>query len=90
LSCKLAQQINSLYKALKQIRHSFKLKLLKSIKVYLVFYTKKLCKDFKNPFLKQTNPEPLLLKVKDSKAEYKMQKVLVVKLIRGKLKYYMQ
>jgi hypothetical protein len=36
---------------LEQNRHSFKLKLPESIKVYLVFYTKKLQKDSKNPLL---------------------------------------
>jgi hypothetical protein len=55
--------------------------------VHLVFYTKNLCKDSKNPFFKQINPEPLLLEVKDSKAKYKVQEVLAIKLIRGKLKY---
>jgi hypothetical protein len=55
--------------------------------VHPVFYAKKLRKDPKNPFLKQTNPEPLLLEVKDNKIEYKVQEVLAVKLIRGKLKY---
>jgi hypothetical protein len=55
--------------------------------VYPVFYAKKLRKDLRNPLLKQTNPEPPLLEVKDSEIEYKVQEVLVVKLIRGKLKY---
>jgi hypothetical protein len=55
--------------------------------VHLVFYAKKLRKDPRNPFFKQTNPEPLLLEVEDSEIEYKVQEVLVVKLIRGKLKY---
>jgi len=79
-----------LYKVLKQIGHSFKLKLLESIKVYPVFYAKKLHKDPKNLFLRQINPEPLLLEVKDSKVKYKVQEVLAVKLIRGKLKYCIQ
>jgi len=72
---------------LEQIGHSFKLKLPESIKVYPVFYAKKLRKDPRNPLPGQTNPEPPLLEVKDSKIEYKVQEVLVVKLIRGKLKY---
>jgi hypothetical protein len=55
--------------------------------VHLVFYAKKLRKDPKNPFPKQTNPEPLLLEVEDGEIEYKVQEVLAVKLIRGKLKY---
>jgi hypothetical protein len=72
---------------LEQIGHSFKLKLPESIKVYPVFYAKKLRKDPRNPLLGQTNPEPLLLEVKDGEIEYKVQEVLAVKLIRGKLKY---
>jgi hypothetical protein len=55
--------------------------------VHPVFYAKKLRKDPRNPLLKQTNPEPPLLEVKDSEIKYKVQKVLAVKLIRGKLKY---
>jgi hypothetical protein len=47
-SCKLAQQIDGLYKILEQIGHFFKLKLPESIKVHPVFYAKKLCKDPKN------------------------------------------
>jgi hypothetical protein len=39
------------YEILEQIGHSFKLKLLESIKVHLVFYAKKLRKDLKNPLL---------------------------------------
>ena len=75
------------YKILEQIGHSFKLKLPESIKVYLVFYTKKLQKDPRNLILGQTNPEPPLLEVKDGETEYEVQEVLAVKLIRGKLKY---
>jgi len=41
--------MDSLYKILEQIGHSFKLKLPESIKVHLVFYAKKLRKDFRNP-----------------------------------------
>jgi hypothetical protein len=41
--------MDSPYEILKQIGHSFRLKLLKSIKVHLVFYAKKLQKDLGNP-----------------------------------------
>jgi hypothetical protein len=64
--------MDSPYKVLEQIGHSFKLKLPKSIKVHPVFYAKKLCKDPRNPLLRQTNPEPLLLEVEDSEIEYKV------------------
>jgi len=43
--------MDSLYKILEQIGHSFKLKLPESIKVHLVFYAKKLYKDPRNPLL---------------------------------------
>jgi len=43
--------MDKLYEVLEQIGHSFRLKLLESIKVYLVFYAKKLCKDPNNPLL---------------------------------------
>ena len=43
--------MDGLYKILKQIGHSFKLKLPESIKVHLVFYAKKLCKDLRNLLL---------------------------------------
>jgi hypothetical protein len=44
--------MDGLYKVLEQIGHSFKLKLLESIKVHLVFYAKKLRKDLGNPLPK--------------------------------------
>jgi hypothetical protein len=79
--------MDGLYKVLEQIGHSFKLKLPKSIKVYPVFYAKKLRKDPRNPLPRQTNPEPPPLEIEDGEIEYKVQEVLAVKLIRGKLKY---
>jgi hypothetical protein len=78
------------YKILEQIGHSFKLKLLESIKVHPVFYAKKLRKDPENPLPGQTNPEPLPLEVEEGETEYEVQEVLAVKLIRGKLKYRVQ
>ena len=43
--------MEGLYEILKQISYLFKLKLLESIKVHLVFYAEKLCKDPGNPLL---------------------------------------
>ena len=43
--------MDSLYEILKQIGHSFKLKLPESIKVHPVFYAKKLRKDPRNLLL---------------------------------------
>jgi len=82
--------MDSLYKILEQIGHSFKLKLLESIKVHPVFYAKKLCKDPKNPLPSQTNPQPPPLEVEDSETKYEVQEVLAIKLIQGKLKYQVQ
>ena len=41
--------MEGLYEILKQISYLFKLKLLESIKVYLIFYAEKLRKDLGNP-----------------------------------------
>jgi len=41
--------MEGLYEILEQIGHSFKLKLLESIKVHPVFYAEKLRKDLGNP-----------------------------------------
>ena len=41
--------MDGLYEVLEQIGQSFRLKLPESIKVYLVFYAKKLRKDLNNP-----------------------------------------
>ena len=71
-SCKLAQQIEGLYEILEQIGYSFKLKLLESIKVHLVFYAEKLRKDLGNPLPGQTNPEYDLIEVQEGEEEYEV------------------
>jgi hypothetical protein len=75
---------------MKQVSYSFKLKLLDTIKVHPVFYTEKLCKDLDNPLLRQVNLKPLPLELEDGKMEYKVQKVLTVRLIHSRLKYKVQ
>ena len=55
--------MDSLYEILEQIRHSFKLKLLDSIKVYLVFHADCLQKDLDNLLLGQSNPNQPVLQV---------------------------
>ncbi len=57
------------------------------MKVYPVFYAKKLRKDPDNPLPRQANPEPPLLVLQDSEEEYEVQSVLAMKLVRSKLKY---
>ena len=79
--------MEGLYEILEQIGHLFKLKLLESIKVHLVFHAEKLRKDPGNPLLGQTNPEYDPIEVQEGEEEYEVQEVLAVKLLRGKLRY---
>jgi hypothetical protein len=65
----------------------FLLKLLETIKVYLVFYAEKLWKDPKDPLLSQANLEPPLVVLEDREQEYDIERILAVKLVRKKLKY---
>jgi hypothetical protein len=57
------------------------------MRIYPVFHAEKLYKDPGNSLPGQANPEPLLLELQDRETEYKVQEVLVVKLLYGKLKY---
>ena len=68
------------YEILEQIGHSFKLKLLESMKIHLVFHAEKLQKDAGDPLLGQANPKPALLELEDGELEYEVQEVLAVKL----------
>ena len=78
------------YEILEQVGHSFRLKLPDSMKIHLVFHTEKLRKDPSNLLPKQDNPRPLSLELEDSEAEYEMQEVIAMRLIRGKLQYRIQ
>ena len=89
-SYKLANQIEGLYKILKQVRYSFKLKLPESIKVYLVFNIEKLYRDLGNLLSGQANSVSPLLELDNGKLEYKVDQVLVVKLLYRKLQYWIQ
>jgi hypothetical protein len=75
------------FEILEQVGYSFRLKLLKTMKVHPVFYVKKLRKDLDNPFPRQANPNPLLLNLEDGEEEFKVQGVLAIKRVRGNLKY---
>ena len=55
--------MEGLYEILEQVRHSFRLKLLESIKIHPVFYAEKLRKDLGNPLPGQSNPEPAPLEL---------------------------
>jgi hypothetical protein len=74
------------FEILEQIRHSYKLKLLDSIKVHSVFYTKKLYKHSNNPLPRQPIDNTPLLTINDQ-IEYEVEQILTVKLVQNKLKY---
>jgi hypothetical protein len=78
------------FEILEQYGHSFLLKLLETIKIYLVFHAKKLRKDPQNPLPGQANPEPPPLILEDGEQEYGVERVIAVKLVRNKLKYRIQ
>ena len=60
------------------------------MKIYPVFYAEKLYKDSSNLLLRQSNLELLLLEFQNSETEYKVQAVLIIKLLRNKFKYKVQ
>ena len=64
--------MESPYEILEQVSYSFRLKLLDSIKIYLVFHAEKLCKDPSNSLPGQDNPRPPPLELEDSEAEYEV------------------
>ena len=85
-SRKLAQQMEGPFEIIKQIGHSFKLRLPKSIKVHPVFHADRLRKAPENPLPGQSNPNTPAIQVNDQE-EYEVQQILAVKLVRKKLKY---
>src|SRR5579862_4436921 len=89
-SKKLAGQMEGPYEILEQVGHSFRLKLPDSMKIHPVFHAEKLRKDPGNPLPGQDNPRPPPLEMEDGEAEYEVQEVIAVRLIRGKLRYRIQ
>ena len=89
-SQKLASQMEGPYEVLEQVGHSYKLKLPDSMKIHPVFHAEKLRRDPGDPLPGQANPEPAPLELEDGELEYEIQEVLVVKLVRGRLKYRIQ
>ena len=85
-SRKLADQMSGPYKIIEQIGHSFKLQLPDSIKVHPVFHADRLRKDPDNPLPGQQNADLPPVQV-DDQEEYKVDQVLVVKLLWNKLRY---
>jgi hypothetical protein len=68
------------FKVLEQIKYSYKLKLPDSIKVYSVFYTKKLYKHSNNPLSGQPIDNTPLLAINDQ-IEYEIEQILTIKLV---------
>jgi hypothetical protein len=67
-------------------RHFYKVELPALMKINLVFLVKSLCCDLNNLLPSQANAPPLLIKV-TADNKYKVQKIIAVKLIKGKLVY---
>ena len=64
----------------------YKVELLETIKVYLVFSLDKLYKASNNPLLGQRN-EPLLLIQVNGKDEWEVEEILAYKVVHSSLKY---
>ena len=85
-SCKLDYQMVGLYLILKKISNLYKVKLLDTIKVHLVFSLDKLQKASNDPLLGQRSNLPLLIQV-NSNDEQEVEEILNSKIIQGVLKY---
>ena len=74
------------YRILEKVRHSYRLDLLQSIRVHLVFSPDKLRKASNNPLLGQHN-DPLLPIQVNREDEWEVDEILASKTIRGSLSY---
>ena len=75
------------YKVLRRIRNSYKVKLLKSMKIHLIFLPDKLQKASNNPLLSQRNKPPLPIQVTDNQ-EQEVKEILAVQKTRNYLSYW--
>jgi hypothetical protein len=66
--------------------HSYRVQLSTSIKINPVFPAESLCWDLNNPLSRQVNTPLSPIKV-TADNEYKVQEIVVVQLVRGKLVY---
>ena len=87
LSHKLDYQIARLYLILEKVSNLYRVNLLETIKVYLVFLLDKLQKASKDLLLEQKNKLPLLIQV-DSKDKQEVEEILASKVVHGSLKYH--
>ena len=76
-----------LYKILKKVRYSFKVKLLELIKIHSIFSLDRLWKATDDPLPKQYNNPPPLLQIAKNK-EWEVKEILAVKKVCSVLKYH--
>jgi hypothetical protein len=74
------------FKITRKIGNSYEVKLPNTIKIYNVFSSDRLRKAAKDPLPGQVNKPPPLIVI-TTEEEYKVQEVLALKLIQGKLLY---
>ena len=77
-----------LYRILEKIGNLYKVELLETIKVHLVFSLDKLYKASNNPLLGQRNEPPLPIQV-NSEDEWEVEEILAYKVVCNSLTYYM-
>jgi hypothetical protein len=75
-----------LYEVLEKVGNSYKVNLLETVKVHLVFSLNKLHKALDDPLLGQKNDPPLLIQV-NSNDEWEVDEILASKLVRKSLQY---
>jgi hypothetical protein len=75
-----------LYEVLEKVGNSYKVKLLETVKVHLVFSLDRLWKALDNPLPGQKN-EPLLPIQVNSDNEWKVDEILASKLVQKSLQY---
>ena len=75
------------YKVLEKVGHSFKVKLLDSIKIHPIFSLDWLQKAINNPLFKQYNDPPAPIQIAEDE-EWEVEEILAVKKVCKDLKYY--